>query len=132
MHMHARFVLLCVALFLGVSVGPGLRAQGQTAPAQAQAASAERPKFDVASVKPNKPTGSGPQYMMTGMSGGRMVATGAPLQTLIAMAYDLRPDQQKRLISGMPEWAKSELFDVEGKTEGNPPREQMRLMPSAN
>src|SRR4051812_34890068 len=85
------------------------------------------PKFDVASVKRNKPV-EGPQYTLTKIeAGGRLIATGAQLRTLISMAYQLKPDEAK-LVTGLPDWAKSEAFDVEGKAEGDSSREQLNLM----
>jgi uncharacterized protein (TIGR03435 family) len=116
--------LLAMCALAAWAQAPANQAQS----AQPQAANADRPKFEVASIKQNKPTGSGPQYTMTGMErGGRYVATGAQLRTLIASAYQLKPDQA-RSISGMPDWAKSEAFDIEARAEGNPTREQMSVM----
>ena len=114
---------LCVALLVGVAAGPRLRAQ---APApQAQDAAAERPKFDAASIKPAKPLG----YSKDGWgAGGRLTVTGGSLRGLISMAYDLRNDQRNRLMFGVPAWAESALYDVETEADGNPTREQMRLM----
>jgi len=103
----------------------------QTSPrlqAQSQATTGERPRFDVASIKQNKPTGSGSQFTVTRMeSGGRFLATAAQLRTLIAVAYQLKPDQAHS-ISGLPDWGNSEGFDIEARSEGNPTREQTSLM----
>ena len=83
---------------------------------------AQQPRFEVASVKPNK---SGEQRWITPPpSGGRYAATNVALQLLVVNAYGL-PSYQ---ISGAPSWFNSDRFDVEGKAPGNPPREQMMLM----
>jgi uncharacterized protein (TIGR03435 family) len=87
----------------------------------------QRPTFDVASIKPNQPNASGPQYMITMMQPGRLIYTGVKLSTLISAAYQLKPDQAK-LIVGIPPWATSQAFDVEGRVQGNSPPQQMRLM----
>lgn len=129
MRVFANTIGVVTLLMMGVAATAWAQAPAtQAPPAKSQATNAERPKFDVASIKQNKPTGPGPQFTMTGMErGGRYVATGAQLRTLIASAYQLKPDQAQ-FISGMPDWAKSEVFDIEARAEGNPTREQMSLM----
>jgi uncharacterized protein (TIGR03435 family) len=119
----ARGAIAALALmFVGGAIAAPLL-QTQSPPV-----SADQPKFDVVSIKPNKPSPSGPLFMFTGMeAGGRLIDTGVDLRTLIAQAYQLKPAQEK-LISGLPGWAKSVRFDVEAHAEGNPSREQMRLM----
>jgi len=95
---------------------------------QSQSVNVQGQRFDVASIKQNKPTESRTQFSITRMeAGGRFVAIATQLRTLIAAAYQLKPDQA-RLISGMPDWANSEGFDIEAKAEGNPTREQTSLM----
>jgi uncharacterized protein (TIGR03435 family) len=49
------------------------------------------------------------------------------LPGLIAWAYQLKPDEA-RLISGSPDWANSESFDIEAQASGNLPRDRMFLM----
>src|SRR5437762_963134 len=88
--------------------------------AQAPAATASRPAFDVASVKPNK---SGDNRVMMGgpATGGRFTATNVTLNMLVTVAYQLKRQQ----VSGLPDWGNSEHFDVEAKAEGSPPRDQI-------
>src|ERR1051326_8189190 len=59
-------------------------------------------QFDVASIKP-APPGSG-NTIMKFEPGGRFRATGAPLNALIQLAYEVKDFQ----VSGRPKWAASE------------------------
>ena len=111
---------IAVLAILGALTAPWLRAQ---APAdQSPPAAADRPTFDVTSVKENK---SGDQFIrMLQQPGGRFTATNSTLDRVINIAYQLKPHQ----LVGGPEWIGSEHFDIEAKAEGNPPMDEMRLM----
>jgi uncharacterized protein (TIGR03435 family) len=66
-------------------------------------------EFEVASIKPTPP---GPGNTTMGFEpGGRFRATGAPLNALIQIAYEVRDFQ----VSGGPKWAGSESYDVVAK-----------------
>ena len=92
---------------IGIASGPPLRAQAQSA--------TDRPSFEVASVKPN--TSAGPNQIRVGMPGnGRFNITNMPLAELIRFAYELQPFQ----LTGEPDWANSQRFDVTATTNGNP------------
>jgi bla regulator protein BlaR1 len=91
---------------VGIASGPPLRAQVQSA--------TDRPSFEVASVKPN--TSAGPNQIRVGMPGnGRFNITNMPLAELIRFAYELQPFQ----LTGEPDWANSQRFDVTATTNGN-------------
>ncbi len=104
----APAALLAVAgpLVIGLMNGPALlRAQSP-------------PAFEVASVKPHKPGDRHfgfPQFL----PGGRFTVAGAPLQIVIAVAYNL-PFQGTQL-SGGPEWIRSmdSLYDIEAKADAD-------------
>lgn len=76
---------------------------------QAQAPSVVRPRFEVASVKPNRANSPVSLGAGNGQAGGRDVT----LKMLIGLAWRLQEFQ----ISGGPSWVGSDRFDVEGKTE---------------
>jgi bla regulator protein blaR1 len=61
--------------------------------------------------------------------GGRFFAD-FPLLTYITFAYKLWPisEQRKAVLAQMPKWAREESFVIEAKAEGNPTKDQMRLM----
>jgi uncharacterized protein (TIGR03435 family) len=97
----AGSVLLAAAIV--AEVRPGLRAQ--------------RPAFDVASVKPNR---SGEQLTGFNTPGNRYIATNVTLNGLIAWAYgepgpppEQRQDYQ---MDGGPSWKHSDRFDVDAVT----------------
>jgi bla regulator protein blaR1 len=65
--------------------------------------------FEVASVKPNK---SGEPFIRFGMQpGGRFTATNVPARELIRFAYRVQDFQ----MIGLPDWTRSERFDVVAK-----------------
>ena len=80
--------------------------------AAAQAPPNAKLTFEVASIRPAASGNSelerrgGIRLTPTGFA-----ATDVPLLTLIGVAYDLKPIQ----ISGAPDWARNERFDVQGR-----------------
>lgn len=88
------------------------------------------PSFEVASVKSNRtdapgttlfPLGPGDAYTA---NGGRFRATNQPLITYLRFAYRLGPGD----LLDLPRWVYNERFDIEGRANGEPPKDQMRLM----
>ena len=84
--------------------------------------SAQQPRFDVASIKPNN-SGSDNDFRNLGAN-GRMVFENYPLRRLIIAAYDIQAFQ---LIGG-PAWINNERFDVEARAAATTPLPQMHLM----
>jgi uncharacterized protein (TIGR03435 family) len=82
------------------------------------------PKFDVASIKPHKNVSNEVHRTVDLYPGGRLAGRDATVQQLIQHAYNVKPFQ----ISSGPGWVFSDGYDIEAKAEGNPSREQMRLM----
>ena len=78
---------------------------------RAQSANEERPKFDVASVKPNKSGNAVIGFAI--QPGGRFVATDIPLKQLIRVAYTLQLYQ----IVDAPSWVESERYDITAVTD---------------
>lgn len=92
------------------------------------------PAFEVASIKPNKsgdppnsnfPLGPGAVYVR---NGGRFSASGFPLITYISFAYKIIGNQAQYLLPQLPDWAKTDRFDIQARAEGDPGKDQMRLM----
>jgi uncharacterized protein (TIGR03435 family) len=90
--------------------------------------------FDVASVKPNKsgdrphssfPLGPGDAYVA---NGGLFSATNYPLVSYVVFAYKIAGSQEQFLLPQLPDWTKTERFDIQARAEGNPGKDQMRLM----
>lgn len=84
------------------------------------AQSADRPKFEVASIKL-----SAEQRLIAvrPVPGGRLVAT-APVKLLVMNAYGL----QRSEIIGGPDWINTDRYEIEAKAEGNASRERLMLM----
>lgn len=106
-----------------------------TGPADALSAPQEKLEFDVASIRQNKsgappysnfPINSGTMY---GPTQGIFSSTNRPLVDYIAFAYKLTDSQRKDLVSQLPQWALSDGFDIQAKSENHDPtKDQMRLM----
>ena len=76
--------------------------------------------FDVTSVRPNT---SGAQGGSSKAEPGRYVGINVTVRRVMGLAY--LPVQE--FVDG-PGWIDSDHFDIEGKVEGTPDREQMREM----
>lgn len=120
------FVIVCVA---------GLRAQSPNT--DWEKASGGKMAFSIASVKPdsadmsqqtvhaNVSMGPGDYYNPTG---GLFSATDFPLFTYIAFAYKLTTNDGKALSDQLPKWATTDRYDIEVRADGEPTKDQMRLM----
>jgi uncharacterized protein (TIGR03435 family) len=98
------------AVALPVSLGI-LNAQSTPPPA----------RFEVASIKKNV---EGKGVSFGAMRGGRLIAVNNPPMNFITNAYDVRPYQ----IVGAPDWMRSDRYDMEAKTGGNPTSAEMMPM----
>jgi uncharacterized protein (TIGR03435 family) len=115
-------IVVCIAMAAG------------TAWTQPKAPSDSGQQFDVASIKLNKtndppfsnfPLGPGDVYVP---NGGLFSARGIPLLTYLFFAYKIIGNQGQYLFPQLPEWAKTDRYDIQARAEGNPGKEQMRLM----
>ncbi len=89
--------------------------------AAAFAQSGEKPRFEIASIKP----AAGGQGMFIRMNpGGRLSVSNMPLKELIVLAYRIMPFQ----ISGGPPWIESARFDIEAKPEVAPKQGDIQPM----
>lgn len=104
-----------------------------------QTAAGGKLAFDAASVKQNKsglpPTGDKPQSNfplgpgdLYYANGGLFRGTNLPASNYIFFAYKMSENQLKILMSELPKWATTERFDIQARAEGNPGKDQMRLM----
>jgi uncharacterized protein (TIGR03435 family) len=104
---HACGFTLCSVLAL---------APHEFARLRAQTPSADKPKFEVASVRENT---SGDGKMSFGIQpGGRFTVVNLPLWDLIRQAYGL---QRSQLVGG-PDWMENARFDIVAKADGDIPR----------
>jgi uncharacterized protein (TIGR03435 family) len=73
----------------------------------------------------NFPLGPGDVYVP---NGGQFRALNFTLTELIEFAYKLTESQEPFLFSQLPKWATTDRFDIQGRAQGNPTKDQMRLM----
>jgi uncharacterized protein (TIGR03435 family) len=83
----------------------------------AQTATANKPRFEVASVKSSAPDQPGQSMRRT--PGGRLTITNTPLREIVAAAYGVLDAPWQ--LDGLPGWAASERFDVVAKAPGDVP-----------
>lgn len=97
------------------------------APVQPQSSGvpADRPKFDVASIKRNNSAGVG-RVNLT-QPGGHLTASNVSVKFLMIQAYHLERIHFGSNPPGVG-WIDSEHFDIEAEAEGSPTVEQKRLM----
>ena len=80
---------------------------------------AQRPSFDVASIKRNLSGNEGSRGRL--QPGGRVSFTNEPLRRMILDAYQL---QDFQLVGG-PDWVTTDRWDIVAKAEGDPPITQV-------
>src|SRR5262249_29622821 len=71
-------------------------------------------RFEVASIKPAQNAGRGGMELLPG---GGLRMDGVTLESLIGLAYDVRPDR----ISGGPKWVQTEAYAILAKAERSDP-----------
>jgi uncharacterized protein (TIGR03435 family) len=119
-------VILALPVFLGSITLSRLRAQSS-------AATADKPVFDAASIKQNK--SDAPSSMNIPLlgdvytpTGGLFSGTNIPLISYIYFAYNITGNQFQLLLPQLPKWVIADHFDIQARAEGNPTKNQMRLM----
>jgi uncharacterized protein (TIGR03435 family) len=130
------------ALLLPTCLALAFSLHAQSPPAQSptpqwQIDAGGKMAFDVASVKLDK-SGERPRSSihlepgnLSPPNGSLFSVTGTPLFLYIGFAYNLTVSQLTHLASGSPNWVTTEPFDIEARAQGNPSRDQMRLMMQA-
>ena len=121
----------------GVAVKSLLLAIASLTIAATTAAQQAKLKFDVASVKQNKsdsdarPTSNVPltQGKAYSPNGGVFTATNQSLFICILFAYKVSLTEAWDQFKQLPQWARTETFDIHAKTDiPNPTKDQMREM----
>lgn len=81
------------------------------------------PSFEVATIKPSKPDDQRKAFIV---QGNQFHIINQPLTQIISFAYDVQAKQ----VIGLPEWAESDKFDIDGKPdgEGAPNGKQWKIM----
>jgi uncharacterized protein (TIGR03435 family) len=107
------------ALLLTTAMPSSVNAQAQEqeqVPSAVAAASSY--EYEVSTIKPYKPgSGEGPGVIRMGImnTADGFTASGVNLQLLLQQAYGVQPYQ----ITGAPEWANSERFEIDAKMDSS-------------
>ena len=112
------------------------QSRSQAAAPEWQRAAGGKMAFEGASVKQNTslppyrsgsnfPLGPGDVYVPNGVI---FRATNFPLSTYIMFAYKITPSQERLFFPQLPKWVTTDRFDIEARAQGNPTKDQMRLM----
>lgn len=125
----AAVASLAAPITLGIVCEPAIRAQG---PTDWQARAGGKMAFDVASVKVAEPgTFVTPTILPDNGDakppGGHFRANFI-LAYYIGFAYKLEVDQLLAMYSQLPKWTTNQLYLIDAKVDGNPTKDQMRLM----
>jgi bla regulator protein blaR1 len=123
-------VLVCPQLVSGQTVAD----QAQSVP-KWQTAAGGRMEFEVASIRLEEHGKFVPPNIDLGNDdtpiphGGPFIAD-FPLEKYIEFAYKIAPsrDQEEAMIAHLPKWVATDRFVIQAKAEGNPTKDQMRLM----
>jgi uncharacterized protein (TIGR03435 family) len=93
--------------------------------------------FEVASIKQGQPgTFTPPNFALDnsdsfgGASPHNHLIAEFPLETYIEFAYKLwlSPEQMDAMLARLPKWVSTDAYAINAQAEGNPPKDQMRLM----
>jgi uncharacterized protein (TIGR03435 family) len=81
------------------------------------------PSFEVATIKPSKPDDQRKAFIVRG---NEFHIINQPLTQMISFAFDVQAKQ----VIGLPDWAESDKFDIDGKPdgEGAPNGKQWKIM----
>jgi uncharacterized protein (TIGR03435 family) len=93
---------------------------------------AQSPAFEVASVKPSVPgTWAPPNFPLDSRNaktpGGRLRAD-FPLSAYTSFAYKLSSPESRAALDHLPAWIGTDRFTIDARADGNPTKDQMRLM----
>lgn len=141
-----RKELAILAAVILSTLTPRLLTQAQTARSQIvpqwEIDAGGKMEFEVSSVRQDKsglpPSGASP-YANVAMgpgeyyapTGGFFTATNLPLFTYITFAYKASGNQIKNLQAQVPQWVLNDRYDMQGRVQGSPSKDQMRLMVQA-
>jgi uncharacterized protein (TIGR03435 family) len=61
-------------------------------------------------------------------NGGFFTAANFPLASYIFFAYQIQGNQAQTLVPQLPSWVMTDRFDIQARAQGNPSKNEMRLM----
>jgi bla regulator protein blaR1 len=140
--LRAAMVAVATPIIIGVLSAPAVRAQDAT---DWQTKAGGKMSFEVASVKLSKPDARQSANVPLDPSdlfldvrtnerpNGRFSAN-SPLSSYVRFAYKLHlstPAQLNQMISHLPKWVSTDVFEIQARAPGNSTKDQMRLMMQA-
>lgn len=119
---------------------PAVQEQTTSSPSSPwEAAAGGKMSFEVASIRPsasgksisaNFPFSADDSFSMNGVSPGGLLTANFPLIFYIEFAYKLwlSPDQRAEILSHLPKWVGTDLYEIRARASDTPTKDQMRLM----
>lgn len=108
------------------------RVSAQTSAIDWEKAAGGRRSFDVASVKVADPDAHLRSNINLGQLDspvkGGLVSASVPVSWYIGFAYKLSGGESQSLPAELPKWATENRFEIEARADGNPTKDQIRLM----
>ena len=124
--MRCGFLAACVVTGVLLCACEAVRAQdaGQQAPKPQAMARTVEPDWEVATVRPSDPNDTAGQHFRP--SGRHELMLDTTVEEFLLLGYSL----QKSQIAGLPDWAKTQKWDVDGVTtiEGQPNWPQLQVL----
>lgn len=89
--------------------------------------------FDAASVKPVSMSTSFPRPTSMPVVGnakppGGHLYLALPMFSIVGFAWKLSAAETRTLLAQLPQWTRNEMYEIDARAEGNPTKDQMRLM----
>lgn len=112
-------------MVVGVPGGAARAQEGQQQPAKPQMMAKDAdPDWEVATVRPSDPNDKGYQHIRS--SGRHLLLLDTTVEEFLLLGYSV----QKSQLAGLPDWAKTERWDVDGApdAEGQPNWVQMQAL----
>ena len=123
-HMRAAtgIMVFTIPIAIALSNSPSGHAQSQAG---------TKPSFEVASIKIAETCGNTAPGVRIKIPSGPSYQPGGSFSTCSQLRFIITDAYQMDIFSGLtglPGWSDDTLYKIEAKAEGNPDKEQMRLM----
>ena len=126
-------VVELIALASAIVFSTPLNAQATTG--TASSAGSPLMAFEVASIRPSEPNSQaranfGLSIDDSSIPPGGHLSANFPLKTYIEFGYKIMPtkEQEQTMLAHLPDWVGVDNYTLEARADGNPTKDQMRLM----
>jgi bla regulator protein BlaR1 len=135
LRMNRNRTALCLAFAIALNAPLGISQSPQPPVPEWQTAAGGKMSFDVASIRPTKPDEfTPPNFPLSSddsyAPNGGLLTADFPVMVYIEFAYKiwLAPAQRKAILATLPKWVDDENLEIHARVDGNPTKDQMRLM----